>query len=387
MKVLVTGGAGFIGSNFVIRARQVRPEWRLTVLDSMTYAANLSSLDPVLGDVDVVKGSVTDPDLVDELVAAHDIVVHFAADSHNDNSPRRPVALHRHQHRGDLPARPGGAPARQAPAPHLHRRGLRRPRARRPGQVHRDDAAQPLQPLLRLQGQRRPAGAGLDPLLRPQGHPVELLQQLRPAPARREVHPAPDHRDPRRRQAQALRRRRQRARLDPRRRPQRRRHRHHRAGPARRDLPHRRRRRDEQPRRHRPDPRAHGQAGRLVRARPRPPRATTCATRSTPPSCGPRPTGGPPTPTCGRAWPTPSRGTRTTRTGGAPPRSSPRRGTSGWAADDPLAGHRRRRHARPGPVRGAVGGRDPLHRLAQRRPRHPRPRRLLARRSPGTTSW
>ena len=86
MKVLVTGAAGFIGSNFVIRARDVRPDWELTVLDAMTYAANLASLDPVAGGLSVVKGSVTDPDLVDELVAAHDLVVHFAADSHNDNS-------------------------------------------------------------------------------------------------------------------------------------------------------------------------------------------------------------------------------------------------------------------------------------------------------------
>ena len=52
----------------------------------MTYAANLSSLDPVSGEVDIVKGSVADAALVDELVAAHDLVVHFAADSHNDNS-------------------------------------------------------------------------------------------------------------------------------------------------------------------------------------------------------------------------------------------------------------------------------------------------------------
>lgn len=86
MKILVTGGAGFMGSNFVIRVRQVRPKWKLTVLDAMTYAANQSSLDPVLGEVDIVRGSVTDPDLVDELVADHDLVVHFAADSHNDNS-------------------------------------------------------------------------------------------------------------------------------------------------------------------------------------------------------------------------------------------------------------------------------------------------------------
>ncbi len=86
MKVLVTGGAGFIGSNFVLRVRATRPQWQLTVLDAMTYAANLSSLDPVIDSIDVVKGSVADSALVDELVAGHDVVVHFAADSHNDNS-------------------------------------------------------------------------------------------------------------------------------------------------------------------------------------------------------------------------------------------------------------------------------------------------------------
>lgn len=86
MKVLVTGGAGFIGANFVLRARLVRPQWQLTVLDAMTYAANAASLDPIAGEIQIVKGSVTDAALVDELVGAHDVVVHFAADSHNDNS-------------------------------------------------------------------------------------------------------------------------------------------------------------------------------------------------------------------------------------------------------------------------------------------------------------
>ncbi|EBF6878186.1 dTDP-glucose 4,6-dehydratase [Salmonella enterica subsp. enterica serovar Saintpaul] len=86
MDILVTGGAGFIGSNFVIRVCEQRPSWRVTVLDSMTYAANLASLDPVIEHVEVVEGSVTDARLVDQLVARHDVVVHFAADSHNDNS-------------------------------------------------------------------------------------------------------------------------------------------------------------------------------------------------------------------------------------------------------------------------------------------------------------
>ncbi|MEO7446764.1 MAG: dTDP-glucose 4,6-dehydratase [Humibacillus sp.] len=92
MRLLVTGGAGFIGSNFVLRARETRPDWSLTVIDSMTYAANRASLAPVLSDlggdgsVELVEGSVADAALVDPLVQASDVVVHFAAESHNDNS-------------------------------------------------------------------------------------------------------------------------------------------------------------------------------------------------------------------------------------------------------------------------------------------------------------
>jgi dTDP-glucose 4,6-dehydratase len=92
MRLLVTGGAGFIGSNFVLRTRETRPEWELTVIDSMTYAANRASLAPVLSDlggdgsVELVEGSVADAALVDRLVEGHDVVVHFAAESHNDNS-------------------------------------------------------------------------------------------------------------------------------------------------------------------------------------------------------------------------------------------------------------------------------------------------------------
>ncbi|MDQ1670502.1 MAG: dTDP-glucose 4,6-dehydratase [Actinomycetota bacterium] len=86
MKMLVTGGAGFIGSNFVLRTAQTRPDWQVRVLDSLSYAGNRANLADVADTVELVHGSVADADLVDSLVAGSDVVVHFAAESHNDNS-------------------------------------------------------------------------------------------------------------------------------------------------------------------------------------------------------------------------------------------------------------------------------------------------------------
>ncbi len=86
MKVLVTGGAGFIGSNFVLRTRETRPDWDLTVLDALTYAGSRASLAGVEDEITFVEGSVADAALVEQLVADTDVVVHFAAESHNDNS-------------------------------------------------------------------------------------------------------------------------------------------------------------------------------------------------------------------------------------------------------------------------------------------------------------
>ncbi len=91
MKIIVTGGAGFIGSNFVHHVYRERPDWHITVLDALTYAgnqANLEGLDPER--VTFVKGDITDADLVDKLVSEHDAVVHYAAESHNDNSLQNP---------------------------------------------------------------------------------------------------------------------------------------------------------------------------------------------------------------------------------------------------------------------------------------------------------
>jgi dTDP-glucose 4,6-dehydratase len=86
MRVLVTGGAGFIGSNFVRRTIEQRPEVEISVLDSLTYAGDLNNLRGLEGKFQFHEGSILDPDLLDSLVSKVDLVTHFAAETHNDNS-------------------------------------------------------------------------------------------------------------------------------------------------------------------------------------------------------------------------------------------------------------------------------------------------------------
>jgi len=89
-KVLVTGGAGFIGANMVHWLVANTP-CQVVVLDKLTYAGNRESLDGLPSDrVSLVVGDVCDAALVDKLVAETDAVIHFAAESHNDNSLRDP---------------------------------------------------------------------------------------------------------------------------------------------------------------------------------------------------------------------------------------------------------------------------------------------------------
>ena len=95
--ILVTGGAGFIGSNFLLRMVPRHPDVMFVNLDSLTYAGNLMNL-RAIEDADnyrFVRGSVADQELVDELFAEYDIdsVVHFAAESHVDRSISAPMAF------------------------------------------------------------------------------------------------------------------------------------------------------------------------------------------------------------------------------------------------------------------------------------------------------
>lgn len=87
MKLLVTGGAGFIGSNFVRYIISNRPDWHVTVYDALTYAGNLKNLESLPEDrFSFTKADICDHQAIEKAVSEVDLVVHFAAESHNDNS-------------------------------------------------------------------------------------------------------------------------------------------------------------------------------------------------------------------------------------------------------------------------------------------------------------
>ena len=90
-RIVVTGGAGFIGSNFVHYVYRERPDWHITVLDALTYAGNIKNIEGLdKNRVTFVHGNICDAELVDKLAAENDAIVHFAAESHNDNSLHSP---------------------------------------------------------------------------------------------------------------------------------------------------------------------------------------------------------------------------------------------------------------------------------------------------------
>ncbi len=89
--IIVTGGAGFIGSNFVHYVINNHPDIHVTVLDKLTYAGNRANLAGLPEDrFELVVGDIADAELVDKLVSKTDAVVHYAAESHNDNSLKDP---------------------------------------------------------------------------------------------------------------------------------------------------------------------------------------------------------------------------------------------------------------------------------------------------------
>ena len=385
MKVLVTGGAGFIGSNFVIRARQVRPEWRLTVLDSMTYAANLSSLDPVRRRRSSRQGLGDRP----------------RPGRRARRGPRRRRALRGRLAQRQLPRRPWPFIDTNIVGTYQLVQAVRRHDKRLHhistdevyGDLELDDPAKftettPLNPSSPYSASKASADLlvrawirsfGLKATLSncsnnygPRQHVEKfiprqitgILDGVKPklygagANVRDWIH-VDDHNDAviaiieqgrlgetyligadgemNNRDVIAL------------------------------------------------HPRAHGQAGRLVRARPRPPRPRPALRHRRHQAAG-RDRLAPAHPDVRSGLADPSRGTR--QPGLVAHRQGRRRGEVRAAGPlmTALAGHRRRRHARPGPVRGAGGGRVPF--TASRAPTSTSAtRRLLARRGRATTWW
>ena len=94
MKILVTGGAGFIGSNFIYYMLEKHPDYKLVCLDALTYAGNLETLEDAMKNENFkfVKGDITDREAVRKLFGEEkfDIVVNFAAESHVDRSIETP---------------------------------------------------------------------------------------------------------------------------------------------------------------------------------------------------------------------------------------------------------------------------------------------------------
>ena len=89
--IIVTGGAGFIGSNFVHYVYNNFTNVHITILDKLTYAGNQNNVKSILGDrVELVVGDIMDKELVDKLASKADAIVHYAAESHNDNSLNDP---------------------------------------------------------------------------------------------------------------------------------------------------------------------------------------------------------------------------------------------------------------------------------------------------------
>lgn len=95
MKILVTGGAGFIGSNFIIYMMDKYPDYEIVNLDKLTYAGNLENLKSVENNpkYKFIKGDICDKNIVQKAMTGCDIVVHFAAESHVDRSITGPAVF------------------------------------------------------------------------------------------------------------------------------------------------------------------------------------------------------------------------------------------------------------------------------------------------------
>lgn len=101
-RVVVTGGAGFIGANYVHYALQAHPDWEIVVLDKLTYAGNLENLGAVMSRIEFIQGDIASPADASKALRGADAVLNFAAESHVDRSLLDPVAFVRTNLEGTL---------------------------------------------------------------------------------------------------------------------------------------------------------------------------------------------------------------------------------------------------------------------------------------------
>lgn len=146
--ILVTGGAGFIGANFVHWVARNHPQVHMTVLDALTYAGKRENLDGVpAANLTFVHGNICDAELVESLLSGLnqrsaaavppiDAIVHFAAESHNDNSILDASPFLNTNVTGHVRVARGRPPPRYSIPPHQHRRSVWRSGSGRTTQVH-----------------------------------------------------------------------------------------------------------------------------------------------------------------------------------------------------------------------------------------------------------
>ena len=208
MRILVTGAAGFIGSNFVRYWLEQHPDDHVVAYDLLTYAGNRENL------ADIDDRSLRPGRHRDARAGRADAARRAGSTSSSTSPPSRTTAA-----RSSIPgrffrtnvlghadaARGGAARRRRALPPRLDLRGLRRPPARYRRGLHRGVAVPPAHALQRVEGGGRPRRAGLLRDLRAAGHDHELLEQLRAVPVPGEGHPALRHQRARRPAAAALR--------------------------------------------------------------------------------------------------------------------------------------------------------------------------------------
>jgi dTDP-glucose 4,6-dehydratase len=102
-------------------ARKERPEWQITVIDKLNYAGNKASLKEVWEEIEFIEGDICNQELIDGLVSKNDLVVHFAAESHNDNSLDDPWPFVESNLNRHLPYSGSCTKTREKTAPHLYR--------------------------------------------------------------------------------------------------------------------------------------------------------------------------------------------------------------------------------------------------------------------------